>query len=421
MAKNKKPEVKTEQETPKKVQTRYDRKMEARKKQEKKDRRDEKIFRITTRLILAVIVVGIVAGIGISVFNRYNTLHGTFLEIGERKVTGLEFDYYYNAAKNNYISTYSSLLPYMGIDVNGDFEDEPYTDTLTWRDYFRQSAAEQMREVYALVDDANASGFSYDVSGDYENGIASLKQGAASAGVSLAEYYKSAFGRYATQSNVESFMKNGYLATAYYNELLSSNAPTEEEIDAYYEENVLDYDKVDYRSFVFTSDLTEEATQEEIDSAMKELKEKAEDFAAKRRQGEDFEELCIANAKEDAKADYEDADTEYSLTEGRYHMSVPAALADWLYEEGRQEGDIEVLEDEENHQYYVVEFVKRYYDEADDESISNTIASERVEDYVAALLNDYEIKDSRGRLKYLTLPEEEGTETETQTDGTAEQ
>lgn len=406
MAKNKKPEVKTEQKEGQKVQTKYDRKMAARKLQEEKDKRDAQIFKTVSRLIIAVVVVGIVAGIGFSVFNRYNTLHGTFIKIGDREVTGLEFDYYYNATKNNYLSTYSSLLPYMGVDVNGNFEDDPYTDQLTWRDYFRQSAAEQMREVSALVDDANASGFTYDLSEDYTNAVASLQQGAESSGVSLSEYYKSAFGQYATQANVEPFIRNGLLASAYYGELLEANTPTEEEIDAYYEENVLDYDKVDYRSFVFTSDLAVDATEEQITSAMDELKQKADTFMKERKAGSDFEELCIANADEESKESYEDTETEYSLTEGRYYMSTPSAIADWLYEDGRKAGDIAVLEDESNHQYYVVEFVKRYYDEADDESISSLMASERVEDYITALLEKYEIEDKHGRLKYLTLPEE---------------
>lgn len=406
MAKNQKPEVKTEQKEGQKVQTKYDRKMEARRLQEEKDKRDAQVFKVVSRLVIAVVIVGIVAGIGVSAFNRYNTLHGTFIKIGDKKVTELEFDYYYNATKNNYLTSYSALLPYMGIDVTGNFEDDLYTDQLTWRDYFRQSAAEQMRQVYALVEDARASGFVYDDSQDYADAVASLRQGAASTGNSLAEYYRSAFGRYATQSNVEPFIKNGLLASAYYGELIEANVPTDEEIIAYYQENVLDYDKVDYRSFVFTADLDADAAEEQITGAMDELKKKADAFMKERQAGSDFEELCIANADEESKESYEDTETEYSLTEGRYYMSTPSAIADWLYEDGRKEGDIAVLEDESNHQYYVVEFVNRYYDEADDESISSLMASERVEDYIAALLEKYVIEDNHGRLKYLTLATE---------------
>lgn len=403
MAKNKKPEIKTEQDKGQKVQTKYDRKMEARRLQEEKDKRDAKIFKVVSRLVIAVIVVGIVAGIGVSVFNRYNTLHGTYIKVGDREVTGLEFDYYYNVSMNNYLNAYSSLLPYMGVDITGNFEKDPYTDELTWGDLFDQMAAEQMREIYALVDDANASGFVYDDSQEYADAVASLEQGAAAAGVTLSEYYKASFGKYATAANMESFIRDGFLATAYYDELLEVNAPTEEEIDAYYEENALDYDRVDYRSFVFNSDLAVDATEEEIANAMKELKTKADSFMKDRQAGSDFEELCIANADEESKADYEDTETEYSLTEGRYYMAVPAAIADWLFEDGRREGDIAVLEDETYHRYYVVEFIQKYYDEADDASISGTIASERVEDYIAALLAKYKIEDTHGRLKYLTL------------------
>jgi len=86
-----------------------------------------------------------------------------------------------------------------------------------------------------------------------------------------------------------------------------------------------------------------------------------------------------------------------------YHSSVPAAMADWLYEDGRTQGDIAVLEDEGNNQYYVVEFVKRYYDEADDKNISNTIASERVSEYIENIMESYTVTDHKGELKYLTI------------------
>ena len=81
-------------------------------------------------------------------------------------------------------------------------------------------------------------------------------------------------------------------------------------------------------------------------------------------------------------------------------------VADWLYEDGRTEGDTAVLEDATNNQYYVVKFMSRYYDEADDENISNTISSERAREYIDGLLVNYGVTDVKGELKYLTLEEE---------------
>lgn len=412
MAKKNVPEVKSEQ----KVQTRYDRKMEARRQKEIKDKRDDKIFKIVSSLIGIAIVAGIVIGIAASVIKKQDALNGTYVKIGNEEVTKLEFDYYYNGVKNNYLNTYSSLLPYMGIDTSTNFEDEAYTDELTWRDMFSQMAVEQMTQTFALAADAEASGFVYDADADYESTVASIEEAATEAGVSVSEYYKSIYGEYATVKNMESFIKEGILASAYYNELLETNAPAEEEISAYYQENATDYDKVDYRSFVFTTDLAEDASEEDIETAMAELKEKADAFQAAREGGSDFEDLCTENASEDDKANYEDTESEYSLSEGRYYTGVPSAIADWLYEEGRKEGDITVIEDETNHQYYVVEFVQKYYDEADNETISDLMASDRVTEYVNALMDSYEVTDVKGKLKYLTIAADEDAADESSVD-----
>ncbi len=100
---------------------------------------------------------------------------------------------------------------------------------------------------------------------------------------------------------------------------------------------------------------------------------------------------------------YEDGETDASLREGAYHSSIPSVMADWLYEDGRGEGDLAVLKDADSNQYYVVEFVKRYYDEADDGNISNTISSERVLEYIENIMESYTVTDQKGKLKYLTI------------------
>ena len=87
-------------------------------------------------------------------------------------------------------------------------------------------------------------------------------------------------------------------------------------------------------------------------------------------------------------------------------------MADWLYDDARVEGDKAVLEDTENDRYYVVEFIKRYYDEADDEKISDTIATQRVSEYMTALVEKYQIIDTKGHLKYLTIDTQATEETE---------
>lgn len=403
MAKKTAPEETGEQ----KVMTKYDRKMAARKAQEEKDKRDDKMFKILSSLIGILLVLAVVIGIGTSVINKQSAIKGTYITVGERNVSRLEFDYYYNASVNDYLNTYGSLLPYMGLDTTRDFAEQVYDETMTWKDMFDQRAVQQMQQIYALTDDARTNGFTYDNAADYAERMADYEQAASSAGVTEAEYYKSIFGQYATKNNIAPFIKDGILAAAYYNHLIEANAPSSAEIEAYYQENPQDYDKVDYRSFVFNAEIGEDASEDDIAKAMGEAEEKANAFVNQRKGGSDFEELCIQNASDEAKADYEDTATEYCLREGQYRAYIPSAISSWLYEDGRGAGDIEVIASEESQQYYVVEFVNRYYDAEESEAeISDLLASNNTTEYISNLVETYEVSDEKGRLKYLTALQE---------------
>ncbi len=411
MASKNTPEVETQQ----KVQTRYDRKIEARKLQKQKEARQDKLAKIAALAIGIIIVIAIVVSIAMPIIKKQTALTGTYVKIGDYELSQLEYEYYYNTVVNNYLYNYASILPYMGLDTSTDFSQQQYSEDMTWKDMFDQMTVEQIRQSKAMLDDAKKAGFSFDPADGYESFVADTKTEAEEQKVSIGEFYKKTFGEYATEKNIEGFVKDSLLVDEYYNSLLEKNAPGQDEIKAYYQENKKVYDKVDYRSFTFSTNLSADATDAEKNLAMEEAAANADEMAAARKAGTDFEELCLKYATEDTKENYEDPDTEYSLSEGRYYSNIATIMADWLYADGRKEGDITVLEDENSSMYYVVEFVARYYDEADDETIKNTIASERVSEYSANLVEDYPVTDVKGELKYLTVSTDEATGTDPET------
>lgn len=422
MAKKNTPEVKEKQ----KVQTKYDRKMEARKQQKIKEQREEKI----TKTVSAVIGIGLAAAIVISIaitfINKNNALNAAYVKVGDHELSQVEYDYYYQTTVNNYLTSYASILPYMGIDTSVDFDKQEYMGSgMTWKDMFDEMAVEQIKQNKAMVDDAQKTGFTYDAEEDYTAFADSIKQAASSAGMSVKQYYKENFGTYATEKNMEAFVKESLLASAYYDELLTQNAPSDEEVNAYYEDNRQSYDRVNYRSFEFHAKTEADADEDAVKAAMDEAEKQADAMLKERQNGADFEQLCIENASEDVKANYEDEETEYCLSEGNTYAGITStSMAAWLFEEGRVQGDITVIRDDNSNTCYVVEFADRYFNEADNATISNTIASQNVSDYINGLMENYQVVDVKGDLKYLTLPEqgavdgtaadetESGTETE---------
>ena len=459
----------TEQEKPK---TKYDRKMEARRKAAEKEKREKLTLRIVGFALLAALV-GTSAYFGVTRFVDVHTATTEpYVSIGDHRLTQLEYEYYYNTSVSNYISSYSYFLSYMGLDTEKPLDEQQYSETMTWKDYFEQTTCEQLRQEYALIDDAKANGFEYDTTEDYNNYLTTAKETAKNANQTLAQYFKSSFGDYATVSNVKPFMEQSYYAKAYYDKLLEDHTPDDATIAAYYESHKADYDKVSYYSFAFDpsvyasdtalpdatevtgsdentpgsttedadttteansssedADSTTEATDnttDATDNATTTNEETpayilANEMLERLKDGEDFETLCAEFATDDTKSNYESTDSEYSLTENTTCSSANADFSAWLSDESRKEGDMTVIQSESTGVCYVLKFVSRTYDDTCLDSISSTLSSDEVGTYIDALLeNAYEVTDLKGNLNYLSTAEASSTDSEADTEAATE-
>jgi len=411
------------EDKPQKVTTRYDQKTEKRKNAVSKSARDERIFNMACIAAGIIIAAAVVIGITMSVINKNKATKDIYVSVGGHEITRLEYDYYYNMMTNNYIASYGSYLPYMGLDIKKDYAEQAYSDTMSWKDAFDEMAVTQLIRTKTLADDAAATGFSDDVTEDYNTFNKNFAKAAKSQGYSVSKYYKASYGRYAAKSTMAPLIKENLLAEAYYDHLLEQNAPSDEEIDNYYEENKNNYDKVSYRSFVFTADPADDAAKGQADEAMQKIREQAEEMKSRREAGGDFKELCLEYAGENEKAAYQDAEKDASLTERAAYTSIPAVFQDWLFDESRTAGDITVAVDQDGRQYYVVEFVERIYDETTKDTISSTLAEERAAEYITNLSASYGVTDLSGELVYLTAQSTEAgaeaEETETAEEATA--
>lgn len=418
---SKKPSKSTEQEKPK---TRYDRKMEARRKEAAREKRNSMIFRIIC-IAFVVAIVGTAGYFGVTKYVDYRTAtKDLYLSVGDHQLTKLEYDYYFNTTVNNYVNTYSYYLSYIGLDTTQPFDEQQYSEDMTWQEYFEEATITQIQQEYALLDDASANAFEYDTSEDYDNFVTNAKTTAKESQVTLQNYYKTLFGDYANQWNVKPFMENSYTASAYYDKLLEDHTPTDDEITDYYEEHKADYDKVSFYSFTFDPANYTETTGEDNAASDDDTttnsadastaRTLAEEMVSRLEDGEDFEDLCYEYATDDAKANYESEDTEYSLTEGMTCSSTNISYSDWLSDESRKAGDITIIEDSTTGACYVLKFVSRTYDESCPDTISSTLSTEAVNEYLDTLLEGkYEAVDLKGEISYLTSSEEESDSEDT--------
>ena len=383
MSKNEKVTENKEQkeQTEQKVMTKYDRKVQKRKEEKEKEKKEERIS-TTVGIVFLVALVCLVASFPI---RTYLATHETYVVINGEEVNKVEFDYVYNTAKNNYITQYGSYLSYFGLDTSKDLSTQMYSDTLTWQDYFEQNAVESLKQNKALMAEAKAAGFTYDTTDEYNTFKETIKTSAASAGVSDKEYVRSIYGSYATMGRIEEYVKNDMVMNAYYQKLQEDNAPSDDEIQSYYEENKATYDSVDYRLTTIEADLPTEPTElaDPVEETAADTTGTTDGTAATDTtqdtayQPSDAE---IAKAMEDAKVLADDAEKTVAK-DGEAHenekkSSVNYMISDWLFDDARKAGDTTVITNDNSHCYYVVAFEKRYLDETPSADVRVIIPTE---------------------------------------------
>ena len=383
MSKNEKVTENKEQkeQTEQKVMTKYDRKVQKRKEEKEKEKKEERIS-TTVGIVFLVALVCLVASFPI---RTYLATHETYVVINGEEVNKVEFDYVYNTSKNNYITQYGSYLSYFGLDTSKDLSTQMYSETLTWKDYFEQNAVESLKQNKALMAEAKAAGFTYDTTDEYNTFKETIKTSAASAGISEKEYVRSIYGSYATMGRIEEYVKNDMVMNAYYQKLQEDNAPSDDEIQSYYEENKATYDSVDYRLTTIEADLPTEPTElaDPVEETAADTTGSTDGTAATDStqdtayQPSDAE---IAKAMEDAKVLADDAEQTVAK-DGEAHenekkSSVNYLISDWLFDDARKAGDTTVITNDNSHCYYAVAFEKRYLDETPSADVRVIIPTE---------------------------------------------
>ncbi len=330
-----------------KVMTKYDRKMQKRKEEAEKAKKEELKGRLTGIIIVALIAAFILS----FPIRSAIALNSAYITVNGEKVTQVEFDYNYALAKTSYLNSEAGYFVSMYMDVS-TIDNQMYTDTLTFGDYFEQIAAEQIASTKALKDAAEAEGFTYDTTADYEAAMADMKLAAEAQGVSLKQYIQAVYGDLATESRIKKYMEEMLYTAAFYEKKADDLMPTADEINAYYEENKETYDAIDYHMSIVEADLPKttagpdnnevpyEPTEEEIATAMAKARKEAE-----------------------AAADTVAEDGEGYVGVMQYDSYINDLVVDFLFDETRQPGDTYIAEDTAYNRFLVVSFDGRYRDE----------------------------------------------------------
>ncbi|MCD7948530.1 MAG: peptidyl-prolyl cis-trans isomerase [Oscillospiraceae bacterium] len=330
--------------------------------------------------IIGIIVVVLVAALLIGNANVKNQVAAT---IGTEKYSVAEVSYFYYQTRNQ-----ESTMANYGVQYGTSFtsydpntpDNEQYYDEEnleTYEDYFRTTSLSALQDMTALCDAATAAGYtlSEDGQASIDSTFDSIDSVCIQYGITRKSYFIQSYGKYMTESVFRNMLTKATLASEYealHADEYSYDSYTDEQIQAYYDENAATLDSYTYRTMFISGSVssttdedgnTIEPTQEETDAAMAAAAEQAEKAVAEISAAEDKEAAFIAAApkyvSETSASTYED-DPDYSLATTTGTNLSSSTYASWLMDDARQPGDVGSMETSNGE--YVVLFIERYVD-----------------------------------------------------------
>ena len=204
---------------------------------------------------IVAVVVAFVAIVLVSYFTSTTYYRQkTAVEIGDHDISVAAFNYYY---QNAYQNTYSAIQETYGdyasmiIDTSTPLDEQQYSETQTWQDYLTETTLSDLTEIYAFYDAAVENGYTLDeaAQAEMEDIVSSMASAAESAGYSLNNYLGAVFGKGVNEALYRELLNIVTVATEYAADIEAGFTFTDEEIEAYYQENRNEIDSVTARIY----------------------------------------------------------------------------------------------------------------------------------------------------------------------------
>ena len=356
---------------------------------------EQRAERRSMRLYAAVAVLCAVLGVAVLVMNTgilQRTV--TAVSVNGTNYSAADLEYYYNVEYQNLAynaQTYALYGLSYGFDYTKDPSEQVYDQATgqTWEEYLWTVAKEDAAYVTALVEAANAAG--YTLGAEAQESRDTVLKNIETTWIgnynSRDAYLRAVYGSYITYSRFVELLDREVLAKDYADSVISAVEYGQEDYDAYYAENADVLDTFTLTQFVFrapaptTDEEGNELTEEQMTAAWEELK------AEKKALAEELK--TRLEAGEDAKALAAEYDEELYSTSisGQRGGSVVASsrYGEWAVADERREGDVSLTEYDATSafNYYVVRFEGRGQDNTKTADVRHILVAADVDEGAA--------------------------------------
>jgi len=284
--------------------------------------------------IVAAVVILVLVVFFYMINSGFFAEHTVAADVKGHELTPAMVNYFYVGSYNEMANNVGEeLMSYM-LDPSVPLDEQECSieGYDTWADYFLYTGLQSASNYYSIYDEAMANNYVLDdVYAEYiESTVGTLDVYAMYNGMSDADAWLAY--QYGPGCNVENYTE--YLTVIYtvqgYSASVGESFTYEQaDLDDYYAKNPQTFDRVNFRVFPISADETRTAAEcEELGKAMAE---------ASKNNEEAYLEHTVLNGGDDAELYKENDDI--TLREGLVYNSCAAEYRDWLFEEGRQNGD----------------------------------------------------------------------------------
>lgn len=341
---------------------------EQKRQQEAKEARRSKVLYTVVGVVCAVLAVAVIVW-NTGVLPRTMTA----VTINGEKYNAVDVQYYFNTTRLNLLTLYYENFGTIPFDTSTSTKELIYNEESgqTWYDYLMEQTIKSMQVNAALADKAEAEGYtmSQEAQEALDSSLKSLETVWVGRYSSRDAYIRANYGSYLSYDHYVELVTRDALASDYAQTYYDGLSYTDEDYEAYYQENTDALDTYTLSEFVFRAnvpttdeegnaiEMTDEEKAEALAKAQDELKPVAEELQAKLEAGED----PAALAEEYADQLYSSA-----VVKKTSGSSLDSLYSDWAKDSARQTGDVTFAESESSSTttyYYVVRFEDRARDD----------------------------------------------------------
>lgn len=206
------------------------------------------------KIVLCVLLAAVIAAALVFLGVRYYTVPNSdekmnpgniALTISETDISVGMYDYYY--ASIVYEAEQYSSYGYNNLDTSKDysqqFTEDKNGNQITWLEKFKQDTIDRLKTVTIYYEKAQAAGITLteEQMKTIDEQISGLETNAGDSGESVNEYISKIYGDYCGVATLRSYLEMYLLAGSYFNQMNIDEKPSDDEAEAYFNENQENY------------------------------------------------------------------------------------------------------------------------------------------------------------------------------------